>query len=198
MKLTISLLTQQPQLKMSYVSEIVEVPVREKTHKYKRFAHEKRAKRTPGMKRVETPHIMVTKWDVENANKRNKKIGRSRDREDKYGNWSENMTDTTWEDKVNKAANDAMNQRVQAMVRKEHSAQVIRSSLAECGELMFPTYSLKYPRYWPLDVWFSYGEYLAYCPEARKRERYWLSLQYLPEENETNEADEGDLVYVDL
>ena len=57
----------------------VEVPVREKTHKYKRFAHEKRSKRTPGMKRVETPHIMVTKWDVENANKRNKKIGTKND-----------------------------------------------------------------------------------------------------------------------
>jgi hypothetical protein len=175
---------------MSYVPEFVEVPVREKTHKYKRFAHEKRAKRTPGMKRVETPQIMVTKWDVEIANKRNKNIGRARDRADKYGNWSENLTDTMWEDEVNKAANDATKQRVQAMVRKERSRQVIRSSLAEYGELMFPTYKLEYPRYWPLDVWFSYGEYLAYNPEARKEENYWKSLQ------ETNAED--DLVYVDL
>ena len=191
-----------------YAHCIVEVPVREKTHKYKRFAHEKRAKRTPGMKRVETPHIMVTKWDVENANKRNKKIGRARDRADKYGDWSENLTDTMWEDNVNKATNDATNQRVQAMVRKERSRQVIRSSLAEYAKLVFPTYKLEYPRYWPLDVWFSYGEYLAYNPEARKREQFWRSLLNSPEQiaiNEANDAHnatqgpiEGDFVYVDL
>lgn len=80
---------------MSFTSEKsyfeVEVPVPEKTHKYKRYHHEKRVKH-PGTKRVQTPYIMVTKWDVENANTRNKKVERNRDRAIKYGNLNENQT----------------------------------------------------------------------------------------------------------
>jgi hypothetical protein len=173
-----------------YAHCIVEVPEREKTHKYKRFAHEKRAKRTPGMKRVETPHIMVTKWDVENANKRNKKIGRARDRADKYGDWSENLTDTMWEDNVNKATNDATNQRVQAMVRKECPRKVQATQ--------------RDGRY----AWASYEEYLEYNPMAKKRHDAFLALLNSPEQiaiNEANDAHnatqgpiEGDFVMINL
>jgi hypothetical protein len=176
----------------------VEVPVPEKTHKYKRFAHEKRAKPTPGMKRIQTPHIMVTKWDVEIANKRNKKIGRARDREDKYGDWSENRTDTMWEDEVNKAANDATKQRVQYMARRERTRKVIRSSLAEYGELMFPTYSLYNRGGWAAGVWESYGEYLEYNPAAREREKAWQTLIHSPEQIDVEEPNEGDFVCVNL
>jgi len=97
-----------------YPHVAVEVPVPTKTHKYKRFAHEKRAKRTPGIKRVQTPHVMVTKWDVENANKKHKKVGRARDRANKYGNWSENRTDAYYEDLVNGNEQDQLEQRIKA------------------------------------------------------------------------------------
>ena len=159
----------------------VEVPVPEKTHKYKRFAHEKRAKPTPGIKRIQTPHIMVTKWDVEIANKRNKKIGRARDREDKYGDWSENMTDTMWEDNVNKAANDATKQRVQYMAHREYTPRKVR--LAE-----------RDGRY----AWASYEEYLEYNPEAKKRHDAFLALLSSPEQIVNEEPIEGDFVCVNL
>jgi len=185
----------------------VDVPIPEKTRKYKRFAHEKRVKRTPGVKRVQTPHIMVTKWDVEIANKRNKKVGRALDRAEKYGDWSENVTDTMWEDRVNRKANEATNQRVQAKVRAERTRKVIRS-LDEYADLLFPTYSLTNRGGWAAGVWESYGEYLEFNPAARRREEAWQKLINSPEQiaiNAANDAHnatqgpiEGDFVIINL
>jgi hypothetical protein len=134
----------------------VEVPVPEKKQKYKRYQHEKRAKH-PGTKRVQTPHIMVTKWDVENANTRNKKVGRNRDRAEKYGNWSENRTDA---EDVNKKENEL----AKRVIRKS-LAEFRMESLAELGELMFPVFRMDEQGSWPIWAWESYHERLEYESE---------------------------------
>jgi hypothetical protein len=123
---------------------VVEVPVPVKTHKYKRFAHEKRTKRVPGVKRVQTPHVMVTKWDVENANKKHKKVGRARDRANKYGNWSENRTDAYYEDLVNGNEQDQLEQRLKT-----------KESL---NEYNLPVVNLANQDSWPSWAWESYNE----------------------------------------
>jgi hypothetical protein len=69
--------------------------------KYRRYQNEKRIEREKGMKRIQTPRIITTKWDPEIANKKTHKIGRSRSREDKYGCWNYNETDCKYEDNVN-------------------------------------------------------------------------------------------------
>lgn len=135
----------------------VEVPVKEKTHKYKRFQHEKRAKRTPGTKRVESPHIMVTKWDVEKTNTRNKKVGRKRERDEKYGDWGENRTDAAWEDKKNETMNKQVRERLR-VAALERRGVFQRKAICEYADLLFPIFYLKDKSNWPTWAWESYYE----------------------------------------
>jgi hypothetical protein len=185
----------------------VEVPVPEKKQKYKRYQHEKRAKH-PGAKRVQTPHIMVTKWDVENANTRNKKVGRNRDRAYKYGNWNDNRTDTVIEDDVNRKQHSNTEQRRRA-VAKENAA---RASLSEYAALLFPVYSLEDTTGWPVWAWNSYQahEEIELAEMAAVRAKAWHDLLNSPEQIAINAANdehnarqtgliEGDRVYdIDL
>jgi hypothetical protein len=134
----------------------VEVPVPEKKQKYKRYQHEKRAKH-PGTKRVQTPHIMVTKWDVEIANKKNKKVSRRRERADKYGNWSENRTDSFYEDKKNDITNQKMRERVR-VAALERRGVFQRKAISEYADLLFPVFHMKDKRNWPTWAWESYYE----------------------------------------
>ena len=172
----------------------VEVPVPEKKQKYKRYQHEKRVNH-PGTKRVQSPRITVTKWDVENANTRNKKVERNRDRAEKYGNWSENRTEMEdVKEKDHKKEKDQLAKRV------------IRNSLAELGELMFPVFSMDNQGSWPIWAWESYHEHLEYESYlAEERAIAWNALINSPEQiaiNATNEQTaviEGDCVYdIDL
>ena len=66
--------------------------------KYRLYQNEKRVVREKGVRRVQTPKIITTKWDPEIAKNKTKKIGRARARDDKYGDWNE--TDCSYEDKV--------------------------------------------------------------------------------------------------
>jgi hypothetical protein len=138
---------------------IPEVNVCDKKQKYKRYVHEKRAKRTPGVKKIQSPYIMVTKWDVEIANKRNKKIGRNRDRVDKYGVWNENQTDTLHEDDINRNQYEQLQERLKEQ-RKQLRREHIHRVFAEYDELVNPTYKLANKDSWPMDVLESYHEYL--------------------------------------
>jgi len=143
-----------------------------KAHKYKRFAHEKRMPAT-GVKRIQTPHVMVTKWDVEIAKTRNKKIGRKRDRDEKYGEWSENQTDTTWEDAKNKLQHELTKERVMAL-RKD-----IQMRLAEYKEQLFPTNpqpNTWYDRGIPASAWEAYFEYLEAIEEPEHAEYDYMVL----------------------
>ena len=130
----------------------VEVSVPTKVHKYKRYAHEKRAMRTPA-KKMQTPEIMVTKWDTEIANNKGKKIGRNRDREIKYGVWDEHRTDTVWEDDVNAKGREQSSLRAAENAILERRKQAIRRSLAELAELCFPRFSLTDRGGWSCDAW---------------------------------------------
>jgi hypothetical protein len=153
----------------------VEVSVPEKSHKYKRFAHEKRTKRTSG-KKMQTQEIMVTKWDVEIARNKGKKVGRNRDRAIKYGMWDEHRTDTASEDAVNTKIREQASLRATEKVILERRRQTIRRSLAELAELLFPTFSLTDRGGWSCDAWESYHEYLEYSSTARAREREYQSM----------------------
>lgn len=150
---------------------VVEVPVPTKTQKYKRFAHEKRAKRTPGVKRVQTPYIMVTKWDVEIANKKNKKVGRARDRANKYGTWNENRSDTFYEDLVNGNEQEQLEQRVRR--RKDRTYQAYADILPMSNR-----------DGWPCTAWESYGEFLEEeaDEEVLAYEAAWQAILNSPEQ----------------
>jgi len=135
----------------------VEVPVPENKKKYTRFQHEKRTKRTPGVKRVQSPHIMVTKWDVEIANKRNKKVARARDREYKYPSWNENRTTCCLEDEINENNNDMQREKLRvAALERRRIYQ--RSAFSDISDLLFPVYSLANKDSWPIWAWESYNE----------------------------------------
>jgi len=169
----------------------VEVPVSEKTHKYKRYAHEKRAKRTPGVKRVQTPHIMVTKWDVEIANKRNKKMERARDRKDKYGDWSENQTDTEWEDHINGKERVRVEKLLHSCAeqkRLEREQQCIRRALADYAALLFPSYNLSNRDGWPTWAWECYHEQKDLEEEQRAYKEAWRAILNSPEQLAINSA----------
>ena len=172
---------------------VVEVPVPTKTQKYKRFAHEKRAKRTPGVKRVQTPYIMVTKWDVELANKKNKKVGRARDRANKYGAWNENRTDTFYEDLVNGNEQEQLQQRVSAKARREQRA--IRAALSTYADDLFPVYSLEDRTGWPYSAWEAYGEFLEEEAKADEEvlayEAAWQAILNSPEQIAINAANDA-------
>ena len=73
----------------------------EKKMKYRRYQDEKRVKREPGVKRFQTPRIITTKWEPEIANNKANKIGRKRERDNKYGKWDDARTDCVYEDKNN-------------------------------------------------------------------------------------------------
>ena len=163
----------------------VEVPVPTKTHKYKRFAHEKRAKREPGVKRVQTPYVMVTKWDVEIANKKHKKVGRERDRANKYGNWSDNRTDSYYEDLVNGNEQDQLEQRIKT-----------KASLNEYK----PVFNLANQDGWP--SWESYNvkqetdaiwEDIDNVKELSREEYYqaWRKILNSPEQLAVNAANDA-------
>jgi len=101
----------------------VEVTVPEKGHKYKRYATEKRVKRTPGVKRLQSEKYVTTKWDVELANKKKEKVGRRWDRANKYGNWCENRTDSFYEDLVNGNERDQSKERLRAAALERRGVQ---------------------------------------------------------------------------
>jgi len=138
-----------------HVGVEVSVPVKER--KYKRFASEKRAKRTPGVKRIQSEKHVTTKWDVEIANKRNKKVCRQRDRADKYGNWCENKTDSCCEDKKNDIANQKMHERLR-VAALERRGIFQRKTISEYAGLLFPVFHLKDKHNWPTWAWESYYE----------------------------------------
>lgn len=172
---------------------VAEVRVPEKTQKYKRFAHEKRVNRTPGVRKVQTPHIITTKWDVEISNKRNKKIGRSRDRDDKYGNWNENQTDTLWEDAKNAMRHDVTMERVHEL-RKQARRLQWRVQLDQYNELLFPVYSLTNRDGWPCSAWEAYGEFLEHeakaVDEMLAYEAAWQAILNSPEQLAINAAND--------
>ena len=145
----------------------VEVPVPEKKQKYTRFQHEKRAKRTPGVKRVQSPHIMVTKWDVELAKKRIAKIERLRAREDKYGSWKENRTTCCLEDDINENNNDIQREKLR-VAALERRGIYQRSAFSELSDLLFPVYSLANKDSWPIWAWESYNEMKEIEEEVRR------------------------------
>ena len=149
----------------------------QKTHKYKRFAHEKRMP-AMGVKRIQTPHVMVTKWDVEISNTRNKKIGRKRDRDDKYGEWSENQTDTTWEDAKNKLQRELTKGRVTEL-RNKTRKDSIQMRLAEYKGQLFPRNpqpNTWYDRGIPASAWEAYFEYLEEIEEPEPAEYDYMVL----------------------
>jgi len=156
----------------------IDVEVPEKSHKYKRFSYEKRAKRTSD-KKMQTEEVTVTKWDTEIAKNKNKKIGRNRDRMIKYGEWDDQRTDTAMEDNVNIKEREQLALRVDKYREKrtaERRKQAIRRSLAEFAELIFPKFSLTDRSGWTFDAWQSYHEYLEYSSTARAREREYQTM----------------------
>jgi len=69
--------------------------------KYRRYQDEA-VDREKGVRRIQTPKIITTKWDPEIANKKTNKIGHKRNRDEKYGDWNENFTDANYEDRINR------------------------------------------------------------------------------------------------
>jgi hypothetical protein len=131
----------------------VKLPEQNRAKKYQRFQNEKRVDREKGMKRIQTPRIITTKWDPEIANKKTNKIGRKRERDYKYGNWDWNRTDSCCEDKKNKAINEATRERL-----SEDTAKFRRGfhllPLVKYSDIRVPHDELEQATKWPM--WSAY------------------------------------------
>ena len=98
--------------------------------KYTRFQNEKRVKRVPGVKRIQTEKWTTTKWEPEIANKKMNEIGRKRAREDKYCKWDDNRTTSCCEDKKNEMANLAMRERLRAAALEQRLSDYLKERMS--------------------------------------------------------------------
>ena len=154
----------------------VKLPEQNRAKKYQRFQNEKRVDREKGMKRIQTPRIITTKWDPEIANKKTNKIGRKRERDYKYGNWDWNRTDSCCEDKANKAINEATRERL-----SEDTAKFRRGfhllPLAKYSDIRVPLNELEQATKWP---WGAYDSSEERAIQVLRAPMRGLTIQRVP------------------
>jgi len=144
-------------MSLEIISEIYVAPEKTNSAKYKRFNIEKRVKRTPGVKRLQTQKITTTKWEPEIAKKKANKLGCKRDRDYKYGKWNDGRTDSCCEDKANDKEHKAMRERLR-IAALERRGIYQRKNLDDYSNLLFPVFELKNKNSWPTWAWESYYE----------------------------------------
>ena len=182
-------------MSLELISALYEVPNKTKTTKYRRFKNEKRVKRVPGVKRIQTEKWTTTKWEPEIANKKMHEIGRKRAREDKYCKWDDNRTTSCCEDKKNEMANLAMRERLRAAA--------LERRLSDYTNLLFPVYHLKDRMSWPAAARESYYEqkevadaekFEMQCKSYEDPTEYkaiWDAILYSPEQLAINAANDA-------
>ena len=144
---------------------------------------------------------------MELANKKKEKVGRQRDRANKYGNWCENRTDSFYEDLVNGNERDQRKERLR-VAALERRGVFQRKVICEYADLLFPVFSLKDTRNWPAWTWESYYEQkelddaakfeatqgMPYHDEDMSREEYyqaWHEILNSPEQIAINAANDA-------
>lgn len=139
------------------ISQLYVTPEMAKSEKYKRFHHEKRVKRTPGVKRIQTEKYTKTKWEPEIAKNKANKIERKRDRYYKYGKWDYGRTDTRIEDTKNEKAREATREKLR-VAALERQGIYQRKNLDDYSNLIFPVFHLNDKDNWPTWAWEAYYE----------------------------------------
>jgi hypothetical protein len=144
-------------MSLEMISQLYVTPEMTKSEKYKRFNHEKRVKRTPGVKRIQTEEYTKTKWEPEIAKNKANKIGRKRDRDYKYGKWNDGRTDSRSEDIKNEKAREATREKLRVAALEQRGIYQ-RKNLDDYSNLIFPVFHLNDKSSWPTWAWESYYE----------------------------------------
>jgi hypothetical protein len=144
-------------MSLEIISQLYVTPEMTKSEKYKRFNYEKRVKRTPGVKRIQTEKYTKTKWEPEIAKNKASKIERKRDRDYKYGKWNDGRTDSRIEDNKNEKAREATCERLRVAALEQRGIYQ-RKNLDDYTNLIFPVFHLNDKSSWPTWAWEAYYE----------------------------------------
>ena len=150
---TLLQLTANMSINLAQPNFCIEFLAPEKKTKYRRYQNEKRVKREPGVKRLQTPLCVTTKWEPEIANNKANKIGRKRDRDNKYGKWDDARTDCMYEDRVNAEIRERKPEKFTSPLKRK---ELRADGWNDYNRELFPRYTAPYTS--SCAVWDSYGE----------------------------------------